>query len=326
MSNHSMQSTRAAAVVNAHHQAQAQNDQKRQQFQVGQQAVQYKNAMIRTAQSGGKPGSMAQAMMAKLKQRPKLSADAEGGVQGARTDSSESLDPDEQGGGGKEKGGGEEGEGGRQGQGQGEGSDKGGSGGSSSSHGHGGGKDDSPEGGEGRGRGKGVSRAGSRRTGFRTVAGAKAAGGGSGGGRSVNAASAVRSSWADAAMEKGGLVELRSAMVDRLLRAARGSDLTSWRKDWVGTMAAAYAARYGVKGEVNQNVKVELSSEGALLNERSKAVPAPRMLPHRARETMFCLMWLVTHQLKCPRTPSQVKAMLPCLAALMRISAARRFF
>jgi len=316
MSNHSMQSMRAASVASAQHQAQAQGDQARQQLRVGQQAVQYKGAMFRTSLAMVKPGGMARAMMAKLKPRPKLPRSHDSGVHAVQIESVESaVDGDEEGARRRVERDGEGGERERQVERvedeapDGEGSS---------------GDDESPEDAEEL---EGARPAGRRRVRVRPLVRGQAAAGRAGGvNGGVNAVAALRAPWADAAMDKGGLVELRRALVDRLLRAARGSDLVGWRKDWMSNIAAAYAARYNRAGIASLAVRAELPSMRELFIERSKALPEVRLLPHRARETMFCLLWPVVHGLKCPRTAAQVTAMMARQAALVRVSTARRLF
>jgi hypothetical protein len=135
----------------------------------------------------------------------------------------------------------------------------------------------------------------------------------------IYATIALRAQWADAAMGRGGLVELREALVDRLLRVAHGADVADWRKNWIGHISAAYAARYDQAGAASFVHPPDLSNVRTLLIDRSRIMPAYRSPAHPARQTLFCVLWLVIYGLECPRTAPQVLAMLVRLAALVRV-------
>jgi hypothetical protein len=316
MSNHPTQSIKAASLASAQHQLQMHNAQAHQQeLRAGQQTARYKNATFRTSLAMVKPGGMARAMLAKLKPRPKPTRLPEGGVHAARGEPVESSAEDEGSGRGLE-GAATGGEANRKMERVSEEApDRDRSSDEENEE-----NDDSPE-----GSGSGGS-IGHKRVRLRAVARVSAAGGGGrgGGGSGIGVMTALRAQWADAAMDRGGLVELRRALVDRLLGAARGSDMTGWRKDWMGNVAAAYAARYGHTGAESLAGEAAPPNLRDVFIECSKAMPADRLLPHRARETMFCLLWPAVHGLDRPRTEVQVLAMMVRLAALVRISSARR--
>lgn len=324
MSNHSINRVHVAALSNAKQQ-QAHVAQAGQRLHAAQQAaVQYKGALFRTSLSSPKPGSMAREMMAKLKPRPKTRRLAKGSAHGARAESSESVIDGDDGGDGDGDGAQsryrvEPDEDGREGRREGAGEDTG-----ESADGRDGSSErdddeDAPGGGDAEAPVKARS-ARLRRVGR---VGAVATGG-RGGGGPISAAASLRAQWAVSAMGRGGLQELRRELVDRLLHAARGSDPTDWRRDWIGNVAAAYAARFELAGPAGFAGTDGLPSVRDLFMERSKAIPEASLLPHRARETMFCLLWPVVHGLECPRTATQVLEMMARMAALRRVSDAAR--
>ncbi|AEG94070.1 hypothetical protein [Ramlibacter tataouinensis] len=299
---------RAVSHASAHPHAQPGHTQ--QPPRPGEQAAQYKGAMIRTSLAMGKPSGMARAMMGKLKSAPKPPSLPDVRVHAAAGESVQVAAVDDEWDDGRRlrfAGSGGDGGGGVGGFG---GGTQGGGGGGASGQGD---KDSPPEGDDGAG-----TPVGRRRARLRAIGQAGALGGGRS--RRIYAMAALHASWADVAMDEGGLPALRSALVDRLMLAARGSDRIEWRKDWMGDVAAAYAARYDRRQPLGLAGDQAWPSAAALLIERSKALPAVRLPPHRARETMFCLLWLVVHGLARPRTPSQVRAMMVRLAVLVRVS------
>lgn len=312
MSHHAMNPVYVASLTSAKQQ-QAHVAQARQQLRSAQQAAaQYKGALFRTSLAMHKPGGMARAMLAKLKPRPKGLRLSKGGEHALDSESWESAgDGDGDGKAARRRVESEE---------EGEGRcmvesvDEDGDSreGSSESDDD----EDPPE------RGDGDTPVRPRSGRLRRIGrvGAIASGGRGAGGRRIRVVAALHAQWAETAIDQGGLVELRRELVDRLLRAARGSDETAWRRDWMGTIAAAYAACYKLAGRTIFVEAQTLPSVRELFIERSKAISSMHLPPHRARETMFCLLWPVVHGLACPRTPTQVLAMLVRMAALVRVS------